>query len=91
MSSWDRKCIHWINMEFAETRAPLAWIQEEPHSCIHSQTQEFYMVQDIGRKGNTKPSEVCSTKMLSSSLQPFLFSTKKFVFWLILPSPLPPV
>ena len=48
-------------------------------------------VQDIDRKGETKPSKVCSTKMFSFSSQSFLFSTKKLLFWLILPFPSPPV
>lgn len=93
MSSWDRKYTHWINKEFAETRAPLAEIQGEPHSCVQRIVNPGVTctVQDIDRKGKMKPSKVCSTKMFSFSLQPFLFSTKKLLFWLILPFPPSPV
>lgn len=34
MSSSNRKYAHWINKEFAETRAPLDEMWWEPHSCV---------------------------------------------------------
>lgn len=54
---------HWINKEFAETRAPLAEIQGEHHSCVQLTVNPgltLYTVQDIDRKGEMKPSNVCS-------------------------------